>query len=64
MQLSTLKEESTRKEAELSMSGTEASKRISELNAAVADLQKEIVDKVRRIFLVVSFCAKLQDHRN
>lgn len=46
------------------MSGTEASKRISELNAAVADLQKEIVDKVRRIFLVVSFCAKLQDHRN
>jgi hypothetical protein len=62
VQLSTLREESTRKEAELSMSGTEASKRISELNAAVADLQKEIVDKVRRKFLVVSFCAKLQDH--
>jgi hypothetical protein len=42
------------------MSGTEASKRIADLNAAIADLQKEVVDKVSRKRLVASYDAKLQ----
>ncbi|GAQ89946.1 hypothetical protein KFL_005800050 [Klebsormidium nitens] len=45
--LSTMREESAKKEAELAMSGTEASKRIAELKFTVADLQKELIAKVR-----------------
>lgn len=42
-----MREESAKKDAELAMTGTEASKRIAELNSTLADLQKEVIAKVR-----------------